>query len=76
MKEDAAAALAETLTSGKWTHDYPIDAEEARGLGLKVSTDMPEEVIDLMQLYPQPMTTSPAVEYLPNPARRIAGRPH
>ena len=75
MDEKAAEALATTLTSGQWTHDYPIDAEEAAGLGLKVTTSMPEEVIELMQLYPQPMTTSPTVEYLPNPARPGAARP-
>ncbi|MCK6450476.1 MAG: ATP-dependent Clp protease proteolytic subunit [Alphaproteobacteria bacterium] len=76
MTEEAATALAETLTSGQWTHDYPIDAEEARGLGLRVSTDMPEEVLELMQLYPQPMAAAPTVEYLPGPGRRPAARPH
>jgi len=76
MTESAAAEVSETLTSGQWTHDYPIDADEARGLGLRISTDMPEEVLELMQLYPQPMTTSPTVEYLPNPTRRTSVRPH
>jgi len=76
MDEKAAEALATTLTNGQWTHDYPIDAEEAAGLGLRVATAMPEEIVELMQLYPQPMTTSPTVEYLPNPARPGTARPH
>lgn len=76
LGDERAAAVAETLTSGKWTHDYPIDADEARELGLKIGIDMPEEVLELMQLYPQPMTTAPTVEYLPKPARRVAGRPN
>jgi hypothetical protein len=36
-----AETLAETLSSGRWTHDYPISAAEAKQLGLPVTTDMP-----------------------------------
>jgi ClpP class serine protease len=66
----AAEALAERLTSGAWTHDYPITVEEARELGLSVSTEMPQEVYDLMQLYPQAAQRRPSVQYVPLPYRR------
>jgi ClpP class serine protease len=65
MAPEAAAALAEKLTVGRWTHDYPITASEARELGLPVSTDMLEEVIDLLALFPQPLRTTQSVEFGP-----------
>ena len=34
MAKDKAVALATTLTEGRWTHDFPITVEMARGLGL------------------------------------------
>jgi ClpP class serine protease len=64
-----AAALAHTLASGTWTHDYPITIGEARELGLNVSTDRPAEVYELMQLYPQTAQRRPSVEYIPLPYR-------
>lgn len=70
--EAEAAELAGVLTQGHWTHDYPISVDEARGLGLPVSTAMPEGVTELMTLYPPP-SQSGAVEYLPGhhgPVRR------
>jgi ClpP class serine protease len=69
MPTDQAAALAEKLATGTWTHDYPIMAEEAKTLGLPVSTEMPEEVYQFMGLFPQPTRTRPAVEYVPTPYR-------
>jgi ClpP class serine protease len=64
---ERAAAVASALTQGAWTHDYPIIVEEARDLGLPVSTDMPEEVFRFMQLFPQPAARRPSVEYVPIP---------
>jgi ClpP class serine protease len=60
-------ALAEKLTAGTWTHDYPIWASTAKSLGLSVSTDMPHDVLQLLTLYPQPvrMQGGGGVEYLP-----------
>jgi ClpP class serine protease len=69
MPTDQAAALAEKLATGTWTHDYPIMAEEAKALGLPVSTEMPEEVYQFMGLFPQPTRTRPSVEYVPTPYR-------
>lgn len=69
MPREKAEALAETLSSGTWTHDYPIDAAEARGLGIPVSLEMPDDVMDLMTLYPQPVRQQKGVEYLPEAPR-------
>jgi ClpP class serine protease len=62
-----AGALAAALTDGRWTHDYPITVDEARDLGLPVSTEMPPEVYRFMQLFPQPAARRPSVEYVPSP---------
>jgi len=59
--------LSEELASGKWTHDYPISVEEAKSLGLKISTDVPAEVYKIMNLYPQARTRRPTVDYIPMP---------
>ncbi len=67
MSDEAAEALARALTSGQWTHDYPISVAEARELGLPVSTDVPPEVYELMGLYPQTAQRRPSVEYVPLP---------
>jgi ClpP class serine protease len=69
MSPEQAAALAEKLATGTWTHDYPIMAEEAKSLGLPVATEMPEEVYQFMSLFPQPTRTRPSVEYVPMPYR-------
>jgi ClpP class serine protease len=67
LPPDHAATLAHTLTGGTWTHDYPITVDEARRLGLPVSTAMPDEVFELMALYPQSGHGRPSVEYIPLP---------
>ncbi len=59
--------VAALLSEGTWTHDYPITARHARELGLNVSTEMPDAVLELMNLYPQPVRAQPSVEYLPVP---------
>jgi ClpP class serine protease len=62
-----AETLADLLATGTWTHDYPITLEEAQGLGLPVSTGLPEEVYKLMTLYPQARQHRPSVSYIPMP---------
>jgi ClpP class serine protease len=69
MSQEQAAALAEKLSTGTWTHDYPITAEEGKSLGLPISTEMPEEVYQFMALFQQPTRTRPSVEYIPVPYR-------
>jgi ClpP class serine protease len=71
MEEAKARDVATKLATGTWTHDYPISADEARSLGLPVSTDMPPEVLELMTLYPPPgRRQGGGVEYLPIPRYR------
>ena len=66
LAAEQADALAEKLTTGTWTHDYPIWASTAKSLGLSVSTDMPHDVLQLLTLYPQPVRMQGGgVEYLP-----------
>ncbi len=67
MPAEQAAAVAHKLATGTWTHDYPIFVDEARALGLKVSTEMPREVYQLMALYPQATQRRPSVQYIPSP---------
>src|SRR6202166_4625424 len=55
LPAEKAGALADKLTAGTWTHDYPIWASTAKSLGLSVSTDMPHDVLQLLTLYPQPV---------------------
>lgn len=65
MEESKAEKLSEKLCTGTWTHDYPITVEEAREIGLKVSTEMPEEIYALMDLYKQAEQRRPSVQYVP-----------
>ena len=67
MGEEKAKELARILTEGRWTHDYPITVEKAKELGLPVNTDVPPEVYELMELYPQAPHNRPGVEYIPQP---------
>jgi hypothetical protein len=63
-------ARADRSSSGSWTHDYPITAEEAKAMGLPVSTGTPPEIYQLMHLFPQQTCTRPTVQYTPLPRRR------
>jgi len=71
LPKEKALALAETLSEGRWTHDFPITVEAAKALGLPVSTEMPHEVYELMDLYPQSGEGRPSVIYVPQ--RRPVG---
>jgi len=67
--QEHAEELAETLATGTWTHDYPITVSEAKALGIPVSVEVPQEVYDLMELYPQTAQRRPSVQYIPMPYR-------
>ena len=68
-EEKTAKRIAEELALGKWTHDYPLTVEYLKELGLKISTDVPNEVYALMDLYPQP-SGAQSVQYIPVPYNR------
>jgi len=70
---EKATELGHLLVEGRWTHDYPITCAELQALGLNVSKEMPEEVFQLMGLYPQPMRHRPSVEYTPAPKYKEQG---
>ncbi len=67
--EESSERLSQVLTEGKWTHDYPIAFEEAKEMGLNVSSEMPKEIYELMDLYPQSPSMRPSVQYIPLPYR-------
>jgi len=73
--EEKARQIADRLVGGYYTHDYPITVDQLREMGLKVSTNVPPEVYDLMALYPQARASRPGVEYLPYPVAPQAGGP-
>ncbi|MBC7263966.1 MAG: ATP-dependent Clp protease proteolytic subunit [Chloroflexi bacterium] len=71
LPEETAKKIAGLLSDGTWTHDYPISVEEARGMGLPVTEDMPREIYELMDLYPQAGPRRPSVEFIPQPYRPV-----
>lgn len=65
---ERARELAKMLTEGRWTHDYPITCEMLKEMGLPVNnSEFPEEVYEIMELYPQPPQRRPSVQYIPLP---------
>lgn len=67
MPLERAEQLATKLSEGRWTHDHPITCEEAAEMGLPVCGELPKEIYELMDLYPQPVQRRPAVQYIPVP---------
>ena len=65
-KEDAER-IAAALSSGQWTHDYPLDVGQLDAMGLPVRGELPRSVYDLMDLYPQARQQRPGVEFIPLP---------
>ena len=65
---ERAREMAKMLTEGRWTHDYPITCEMLEEMGLPVNnSEFPEEVYEIMELYPQPPQRRPSVQYIPLP---------
>jgi len=68
MPPEKAEELAKMLSDGRWTHDYPITCDKLREMGLPtICNEMPLEVYELMELYPQPAQQRPSVQYIPLP---------
>ncbi|MFL6649695.1 MAG: SDH family Clp fold serine proteinase [Sulfurifustaceae bacterium] len=66
---EQAERIADLLATGQFTHDYAIDFEEARAMGLPIKDELPKEIYLLMDLYPQPARAT-SVQYIPQPYRR------
>ncbi len=64
VSENAAVAVSEQLSSGRWTHDYPIGFSEAKEIGLNVSNDMPREIMEMMALFPDTLNRNKSVKYV------------
>jgi ClpP class serine protease len=67
MGAERADGLAEELAGGHYTHDDPITVAEAQALGLPVTTGLPRETYDLMELFPQAGRRRPSVQFIPLP---------
>jgi len=65
LPQDKMKLVIDYLVMGRYTHDWPITAEELKELGLNVKTEIPPAIYGLMSLYPQEAARRPAVEYLP-----------
>ena len=76
VSENAAIAIAEQLSSGRWTHDYPIAHGEARELGLNVSNKMPKEIMELMGLFPDSVRRNPSVRFVEDEPSAVTESPH
>jgi len=62
---DRAREVAERLVEGYYTHDYPLTVDELRAMGLPIRTELPPEVYQLMELYPQEGAARPSIEFVP-----------
>jgi ClpP class serine protease len=65
LPKEKAEQVAMVLTDGRFTHDFPIMVGTATALGLPISTKMPTEIYELMDLYPQDGAGRPSVLYIP-----------
>jgi ClpP class serine protease len=70
-----AETVAEELAGGHYTHDDPITVPEAQALGLPVTTGLPREAYDLMELFPQEGRRRPSVQFVPLQPPPAAERP-
>lgn len=62
-----ARKIAKTLSSGEWTHDYPLTIDKLKEIGIDVTPKIPKKFYQLMELYPQAPQARPTVEYIPVP---------
>ena len=75
MSEDRARDVARLLSSGVWTHDYPLMPSDLEPLGFSITVGVPVEERELMDLYPQPRGRQTAVEYFPGQPPQRPGLP-
>ena len=74
VSDNAAHAIAEQLSSGRWTHDYPIIPGHAAELGLNVSVQMPKEIMQMMALFPSSLSGSTVKAVDPDQERGSKGK--
>ncbi len=67
MDPNKAEKLAEELSTGRWTHDYPLDIERLKAIGIDITVGLPDYIYDLMELYRQTDQRRPSVNYIPLP---------
>ena len=65
MPDVDAQKVAALITTGQFTHDFPITVELAQSVGLCISTEMPKTMYTLMDLYPQTGAGRPSVNFVP-----------
>ena len=66
LSEEGACSVADDLISGKYFHGHAVTVDDARQIGLKVSTDMPREIIEVLELFPRQERQS-SVKYTRSP---------
>ncbi len=73
MSDKEIEKIIEVLVSGKYTHDYPITAKEAKKLlGACIMDDFPKEIYELMRLYKMDiMPRRPGVEFVPIMPKKV-----
>jgi len=67
MDKQKSKRIAEYITTGRFTHDFPLSPEKLEAIGIKVNTQIPNQIYELMDLYPQAPQSRPSVEYIPVP---------
>ncbi len=67
LNQEQIEKAIDKLVMGTYTHDWPITVEDLKELGLNVKTQLPPEIYELMDLYPQETPSRPSVEYVPGP---------
>jgi ClpP class serine protease len=67
MSAERAKDVARLLSTGVWTHDHPLMANDLERLGLPVRIGVGKEERELMSFYPQPRGRHEGVEYSPQP---------
>lgn len=73
LPREKAEEVADLLTQGRWTHDYPLDCRRLQEWGLPVRCGLPAAMYALMDLYPQAPERRPSVQYVPLPQPAPAG---
>ena len=61
---DGSCAIADEMMSGRWTHGFPITAGVAKGLGLNVSTELPDVFYDLVRCFRHADGEDPSVLFV------------